>query len=289
MSENTVCLYFGLHEGKNADLEIVARAALEWANSVRRASKIIEPTSEVRLKFVNAHESSLSINTLIDWGHTGLTWGEKKLEMWQGLPYPLLRNFVLFSALFLAVDGRSTFEQWFGEQKLYESELTEKEQEFIKQLSEKLLESEAIQQSNKKFFNLVGHDSAIRSVGVCRAPGEQPVYTVPSSQFAERSGVFEQVESIIERNAEKTATVLLEVANLTKRDLKWSFRYVDTLEPFNAKMRDDEFIERVANGEINETLRGGIQMDVTIKFREAIEDGKWVAIPTSFEITKVTL
>ncbi len=67
LANGSVSLYFGLHEGQKADLEVISKAAIEWVNSIRLATNLIAPDVEVRVEFVNAHESSLSINSTLKW------------------------------------------------------------------------------------------------------------------------------------------------------------------------------------------------------------------------------
>ncbi|GHA88026.1 hypothetical protein GCM10009069_08720 [Algimonas arctica] len=68
LESNTLSLYFSLHEGRNADLEVISHAAIEWVRSLRHAAKMIEPTAEIKVKLIDADESSLKLNSLLHWG-----------------------------------------------------------------------------------------------------------------------------------------------------------------------------------------------------------------------------
>ena len=70
----------GCTKVKKADLEIGSLAAIEWANSIRYSAKMIDPSDEIRVEFLNARESSLSIGTILVWGEALLERLEKILS-----------------------------------------------------------------------------------------------------------------------------------------------------------------------------------------------------------------
>ena len=83
--------------------------------------------------------------------------------------------------------------------------------------------------------------------------------------------------------------MVLEMPNLSPKDLKWRFLDATTGTPFTAKMRDQDFINRIAEGSINGSLRTGINMTVTISFKEHRDGDEWVENPLSIEVTRVSL
>ncbi len=295
MSEvNTLSLYFGLHEGRKADLEVVSRAAIEWVQSIRHASNIINPSLEVRVEFVDAHESSLSINTVIDWSKahidkTGkhLDKVEELLERLANSKRPRLKTLAIALAVFIAIDAGPSLDFWTGEPDRLE--LSEEDRTLLNDVLKEISQSEELKNSNRRFFNVLSNDSAISSVGVCEAPKESPIVSVPSSQFAERGGLWIQERDAQERITERVSEVILEMPNLSAKDRKWRFLDIATGETFTAKMRDNEFIQNLADGHVDESLRNGITMQVNINFKEILEDGEWVSVPSTIEVTKVTL
>jgi hypothetical protein len=115
------------------------------------------------------------------------------------------------------------------------------------------------------------------------------VVSVPSSQFAERSGLWTIEEPTVERLSEREADVILETADLSGKDRRWRFLDVETGVPFTARMRDQEFEQSLFNGDINERLRVGIKMRITIIFKEVRERGEWKPVQSSIEVAKVEL
>lgn len=293
-ANNTLSLYFGLHEGRKADLEIVAKAAIEWVNSIRHASNALDPSLDVRVEFIDAHESSLSINTIIDWSKAsiektgkGLDKTEELLERLANSKHPRLKTLAMAFGVFLIIDFGPTIEFHLGEPDALE--LSEQDRDLLHDVLKEISKSEELKRSNRRFFNALSNDSAISSVGVCEAPKESPIISVPSSQFAERGGLWSLEKDIVERVSERTAEVILEMPNLSAKDRKWRFLDVATDETFTAKMRDNEFIQSLADGKVDESLRNGITMEVNISFKEVLEDGEWVSVPSTIEVTKVTL
>ena len=65
MSTAEISLYFGVEDGKNADLEAIARASLEWIEAIRDMASIIAPETEVEIEFLQTKEGSVWLKNLI--------------------------------------------------------------------------------------------------------------------------------------------------------------------------------------------------------------------------------
>lgn len=280
IAENGFSLYFGLHDGRKADLEAVSRAAIHWADSVRLAANAIDPSATVRIEYVSAHESSLSLNTILDWGET-------QLEKLHSSRRPRLAATAIGLAIFLVIDAGPTIEFWLGDED--NLELSEDDRKLLEEMFDKISSSTEIAESNRRFFQAVEADPAISSVGLAEEPRGRLAFSVPSSQFAERSGLWEQSENREWRWSERDADVILETPNLSQNDRVWRFMDVATEVPFTAKMRDEVFIETLKAGGISENLRMGIKMQIHIRFKEEFVDGEWVSIPSTIEVMRVTL
>lgn len=275
--DTSLSLYFDLYEGRKADLEVVSRAAIEWVNSMRLAAQMIDPDINVRVEFIDAHEGSLSINNILNWGETQL----------EKIPHPRLTATAFGLALFLLTDAGPTSEYWFGDPD--QIELSAEDRELLNEILEQISKSEELKKTNRKFFKTVSSDPAIKSVGICEKPGEEPAFSVPSSQFGERSGLWGEDDEPEKRTTERISDVVLEGADLSDADRVWRFRDVVTGLPFTAKMRDEEFADTLRGDGISENLRIGIEMKIHIKFKEERVDGDWRSITSTIEVLKVTL
>jgi hypothetical protein len=275
--DNSLSLYFDLYDGRKADLEIVSRAAIEWVNSVRLATQMIDPDIQVRVEFINAHEGSLSLNNSLDWGETQL----------EKIPRPRLTATAVGLALFLLTDAGPVTDYWFGAPD--EIELNADDRALLNEILEKISKSDELKKTNRRFFKVISNDPSIKSVGICEKPGEKPAFSVPSSQFGERSGLWEQDNKPEKRTTERVSDVILEGGDLSEADRVWRFLDVVTGIPFSAKMRDEVFVQSLRGDGINENIRTGIEMKIQIKFKEELIDGAWRSIPSTIEVMKVTL
>ncbi|MBM1569963.1 hypothetical protein [Sulfitobacter mediterraneus] len=280
LADGSVSLYFGLHEGQKADLEVISKAAIEWVNSIRLATNLIAPDVEVRVEFVNAHESSLSINSTLKWLESAAEAVESKIK------YPKLTKYAVALAVFLAIDAGPTADFWLGGPDTIE--LNEADRQLFEELLEKMSESPEIKATNRRFFKILTHDPAVSSVGICEASGQDLAFSVPSEQFAERTGLWDQEDEPDVRTSERVSDVILDRPNLSERDLAWTFTDVATGLPFTAKMRDDYFAKSILEGGVNENLRQGIEMQIHISFKEKFSDGEWRPIKGTIQVLRVT-
>ncbi|MGE8940761.1 hypothetical protein ACO2I3_02500 [Leptospira interrogans] len=130
MTEANLTLYFGLKKGEKADLEIVAAAALHWVGALRAAAREIDPTAEIRVELVDAVESSLRLNTILDWAESTL----ERIEVGSG-KYPRLKRLAIALAVFLPTVGHPTYEFYFGNDV---AALTQEDRRRLDQLLERL-------------------------------------------------------------------------------------------------------------------------------------------------------
>lgn len=65
LDEAPVSLYIDLEEGRRANLESVARAAVAFAAAVRETAFVLDPSMSVRVELVDSTEGSVSLNALI--------------------------------------------------------------------------------------------------------------------------------------------------------------------------------------------------------------------------------
>jgi hypothetical protein len=283
LSESTdgnVSLYFGLHEGKKADLEVISKAAIEWVNSIRLATSLIAPDVGVRVEFLHAHESSLSINSTLQWLEDATGAAESRIV------YPKLTKYAVGLTVFLAIDAGPASDFWLGGPDTIE--LSTEDRKVLDDLLEQVSKSPEVRATNRRFFKILETDSAVSSVGICEAPGDDLAFSIPSEQFAERTGLWDQSEDPDIRTIERISDVVLDRPNLSERDLAWTFTDIATGLPFTAKMRDNYFATSILDGGVNENLRHGIEMQIHITFKERYVDGKWRTVNGTIQVLRVT-
>ncbi|GHA88033.1 hypothetical protein GCM10009069_08730 [Algimonas arctica] len=198
-----------------------------------------------------------------------------------------LKRLALGIAIFLITTAGPTYRFWFPSDP--KVELSDEDRLKLDEILEIISESEELKASNKRFFKAISNDPAVSGVGICKSPDEMPFVLVPSSEFAERSGLWEPEDDALERTSERLADVVLESPNLSSEDRKWRFLDVNTGKSFYAKMRDDDFVKSLTEGRVNENLRTNIKMKVNVSYKERRENGEWVIVSATTEVTKVTL
>lgn len=280
-SKGSLSLYFGLQEGRKADLEVVSLAAVEWARAVRIAATMLDPNLKVRIELVSAHEGSLSLNTVFDWAEDKLGKFDPKMAK-----HPKLFKTAIGLAIFLIVSAGPTTEYWIGEEN--KIELVEEDRERLDKLFGIIAQSEELKSTNQKFFSILSRDPAISSIGIAEKPGAGLIFSVPSEQFAERSGLWEWYEEVPERTSTRQSNVILESPDLSDANRVWRFKDIATGISFTAKMKDEGFLQSLKEGWINENLRTGIEMRIQIKFKEHLVDGTWQTIPSTIEVIRVS-
>lgn len=280
MDEAKVSLYFGVQNGRHADLEIVAKAAIEWAAAVRLAAEMIDPNASVQIQVVDADESSFRLNAALDWIEGQLERISSGADQ-----HPRLKKLAVALAIFILVDAGPAQEYWFGED--VEVELSAEDRALLRALLEKVSESEELRKTTKRFFATIERDPAISSIGVSEGRNQPLAISVPSSDFAARSGLWSLDEHIDERTSERRLDVTLLRAPLENAPRKWRFRHDETGQEFSAKMRDEQFLQALEDGEIDENLRIGITMTIQVSLKERLVKGEWLPVETSWVVLNV--
>jgi hypothetical protein len=281
MSDGSISLYFTLKPGEKADLEVIAIAALEWLESARAAARDIDPSAQIHVELVDADESSLRLNTILNWVESQL----EKVEKGSGR-YPRLKKLAIAIAIFVPTTGVETYRTYFGPQ--HEVLLNEGDRKLIEENSRMLHEFIERTQKNpdvsirrQKFFKALERDPSITGAGISEGPKIAPIVMIPSDQFAEKGGLWAAVETDHEpdeRTIYPVVDVTLVSATLLPIPRPWRFR-PDGLPEFNATMRDERFLAALEADHVKERLRTGIRMTLRLAVKEMRVGGVWVAKP----------
>jgi hypothetical protein len=269
LSDGEISLYLGLQKGQKADLEVVALAALEWVAGMRAAALEIDPEAQIRIEFVDANESSLRLNVILDWL-------EKQLEQIQvgSGRYPRLRKLAIALAIFIVVSGPQTYDFYFGDKTV---SLSEEDRHLLNELLDKTRENPEVKARKQKFFKTLERDKAITSAGVAEHRKDEPIVLVPADQFAEHGGLWAIVDED-DRQKERTTYPVVDVVLIAPVLLpvprSWKFQ-PPGLPEFSAKMDDKRFLAALLHDHVRERLRVGIPMTLRLAVKEAKVDGVW--------------
>jgi len=285
LENQQITLYFGLNEGEQIDFEVAAAAAIQWVQSIRLAAQALDPYALVEIKLINAEAGSLRFNTIIDIADTVEL---KILEFKDSIRHPLLWGITLSIAAFLCTEALVPDLNIWGNENA-PSELSSEDRDRIDSMLEIIGESEALHESNRKLFNTLQRDSSIRRIGITRPQEIEPFVSVPSEEFPARGGLWTPDTFVQQRRSQRVVDVVLETPDLSPQNRKWRFKDIQTDKSFLAKMQDAQILQQIRDGELPETLRQGIKMQLEISFLEEFTDGEWLSEPASIEVVKVTL
>jgi hypothetical protein len=264
----SVSLYFGLEKGQRADLEIVAIAALEWVESARAAAREIDPTAEIRIELINAAESSLRFNVVLDWIETQLA----RIDEGSG-QYWRIRRLAVALAIFVPTVGYPTFEFYFGDKA---AQFSEEDRHALHEILDTLKKNPDVVTHRQNFFKTVESDKSITGAGISEGHSDPPVILVPRNQFPEQSGVWQLLGSDDERD--RTTFPLVDVTlvspALVPTPRSWTFQ-PPGLPEFTATMRDRHFLAALEHNHVRERLRVGIAMKLRLEVKEKKVDGFW--------------
>ena len=264
----SVSLYFDLEKGQRADLEIVAIAALEWVESVRAAAREIDPTAEIRIELINAAESSLRLNAVLDWIETQLS----RIDEGSGR-YWRIRRLAIALAIFVPTVGYPTYKFYFGDKA---APFSEEDRQALHEILDTLKKNPQVVERRQKFFKTVERDKSITAAGVSEGHNDPPVILVPRNQFPEQGGVWQLLSS--DDDQERTTYPIVDVTlvspALVPTPRSWTFQPAG-LPEFTATMRDRHFLAALEHNHVRERLRVGIPMKIRLEVKEQKVDGVW--------------
>jgi hypothetical protein len=268
--QGTISLYLDLKEGEKADLEVVARASLAWAATLREMATILDPFSEVRIELASGTPGSLSLNGVI-----------KHLR--GALPSKTHSRALILAALLWMADKTA---DW-GWQKVLDR-LTTKHPEATKHLTKAEAEDLAKQiaaalqptvaeQPKRQLFRELERDPVIVGVGATEKPSRRPEVIVPRSEFRERAGDAVDEDGNLERKRTVTTTVRVVLVSPVLKDAERSWRFQPAgLAEFGAKMKDHDFLEAFRLGRIAVPMKPGVEMTIEVQSKEELIGGSWV-------------
>lgn len=269
--EGSLSLYFELKDGEKADLEVVAQAAIAWVAALRAAAAEIDPTAQIKVEIIDAQEGSLRLNTILDWLERQLS----RIDEGSG-KYWRLRKLAIALAIFVPVTGVPTYDYYFGDHKI---ELSDEDRQRIDELIKLTQGKPEVEEKKRVFYRSLEKDPSIKGVGVSERKDERPSLIVPSSEFAERGGLWllQEEDEDEKRTIYPIVDVTLISPILVKKPRVWRFQ-PEGLPEFSAKMLDQSFLSALEADHIREHLRIGIPMKLRLKVEEQKIGGVWMPL-----------
>ena len=268
MSDGELSLYFALKKGENANLEVIAQAALHWTAALRVAALTIDPRAQIRIELLNADQGSLRLHTFLEWAEGHLERIDKGSSR-----YPRLRNLALGLAIFVASAMIAPHLDILGSPAVVD--LSDEDRALLIDVLDQMRSVPKIGMESRRFFKTLEQDPSITGVGIAEGRHEIPAISVPRDQFAERGGLWVVEEASRERTLTLVRNVILISPVLLPNPRSWRFKE-EGMPEFNAIMKDARFLAALEESHVRETLRTGIPMTIRLEVKERKINGEWV-------------
>ncbi|MEQ9489698.1 MAG: hypothetical protein RIM72_11980 [Alphaproteobacteria bacterium] len=283
MTDVPFSLYLDIEENENADLEVVARAAIAWSRAVKDAAYIMDPSSQVSIKLVSGTDGSLFLNSIIRFYEKQKDNPRRRiiaLGALLGVGF-WLANTTLTFTLETLLDRLKVPEaileaaEYFGVDLGDDvSNLSEQDLESIAKRIADIIKRERQNDDFKTFFSELQKDKSIRGVGITKNKDTKPAQVISRAQFAELAGgTKEDEDDDGKRTRYREIDLWIVGLRLKDDDRVWRFSGPDG--EFSAQMGDKKFLHDFLSGNLEIDVSNGVMIRAIVKYNEHRENGVW--------------
>lgn len=269
--EDTISFYLDLKPNQIVDLEVAAKAAIEWSRAVKAAATAVDPTNDYRVSLVAAEPGSSRWLARIE-KSTANQIAKDIQSGWEQVPF-IVRT-ALALVVVIPLTAYPTYEFYFGSDGFNETELRQ-----IEEIFKKVTNDPTVKLHQQQMYREVQRDPNITALGggVPDGPDWKPPEMIPANRFAEAEGLFQpqKDKQNDERVLSKTLDVILVTPRLENAQRAWSFRQEGIPGTFNAEMKDTNFLAALEQSGIQERLRANIPMRIRLEIKEEKVNGEW--------------
>jgi hypothetical protein len=269
MNEAPLSLYIQLEEGKVADLEVVASAALAWDALIKEVAYVIDPSLEVRVELVSGTEGSLRLNNLIK----AYSKAQRKYKKTFGITYAIIAFFV--SAPLLHLQDHIGDDVWklLGHED--GAEFSEEEKREILEGIRIILRENVARQQKQNLFRELERDPSITGVGATPDRESKPKVIVPRSEFLRRAGGDAVTEETVHKRTRQILNYPVILIRPVLKDGEYMWRFEQGGEEFSASMKDETFRDALAEDKTGLHFRIGEEMIIDIEIKEERSGEVW--------------
>jgi hypothetical protein len=214
-----VSLYIDLKQNERVDLEVAARAAIEWAKTLKAASIAADPNFNYRVILIAAEPGSSKWLAMIEQSPVNQALKDVSAG-WQQLPE--LVRYTVAAAAFVTFTAYPTYVTYF-----YDAEFSATQLDQLEVLLDKVSSDPEVRTHRKAMYRELQKDNNITGVGggVPDNPDWRPPEMIPARRFPEGDGLFEMEEPINEgrRTIYKELDVILVTPRLVNKIYRGHF------------------------------------------------------------------
>lgn len=268
----TINLYIDLEEGKLADLEVVARASIAFAEAVKEIAYIVDPSLSIRLEIESGTEGSLSINSVIK---------TIKDAVVDKVTAKVIIGLIL--GWFAKETASAVWTMIVEDAIKSESQLSDQDAEKVAKKVQELLDARVGERKAAEVVRQLEKDKAVKGVGVGVIKGARPRVVVPRDNFSDFYKEKQIEEVVKERTRSERLALTIISPVLQENHNKW--RFLSRHGMISADIADEAFVQALVRGTISVPMKGGIMIIADVDNKEKFIDGVWVV--QSRSITKV--
>jgi hypothetical protein len=163
------------------------------------------------------------------------------------------------------------------------------EMQVLKDIRDTLQEDIDLRRSSQSFYGILQDEPSFSELRLFEGEESTPLLTVPRSEFAHRSGLFQPEEDAIEVTTEKPRTATWEVILvrpvLVGKPRRWTFAR-DGIE-FSALMTDKAVLQALHDKTLSIPFAEGVMMQIEVGWKERFDGKAWLPVADSRKVTRV--
>jgi hypothetical protein len=270
MTEAPISLYFDVPKGQHADLEVVARATIEWIEAIRDLASVVAPGLEYEIEFVESEEGSLWLSNLIK----AVKEGDRKALA--SIVGAVVLFFAMGPALHLQEDAGDEFWKRLGHED--DVKISEDDKREIVANVVKAIEQTQVVDRRRQFIRQVERDPRIGGVGVGLRPSPAgPIANIPREMFPAYGAGESVVKPLPKKDTEVRENVRVKIirASLKEGDIKPRWRFSEGDPEWSADIEDEEFVAALNADQTGLHLAVGQVMIVDVAIDRRLIDDAW--------------
>lgn len=281
MDEADLILKFEIAPDRNPEAESVADALDAWVDVLRAAAAVVEPDANLSVELVGVEPGSQVFRLAL-----------RKLEAQAERVKTGADEFPLISKAAITLGGLiggTLIVVSITNAMTPDPRIPDDQMAVFQKMERELAESVELQRQSARFWGIMQDEPAFDQVDVLRPHDRQPVYQIPRSEFAERSGIWSgdedtEVSAVVETRR-ATWDVILVKPVLVPEERRWTFAR-EGLE-FSALMTDKATLQAIHDKTLPIQMAEGIPMKIEVQYRERFDGKAWLPVPGSHRVKRV--
>lgn len=280
MADADLILKFEIAPDKNPEAESVADALDAWVDVLRAAAAVVAPGEGLSVELVGvepgSHIFKLALRKLEDAAQRVKAGADE---------FPLVSK----AAMTLGgLIGGTMIMVSITNSMTPDPRIPDDQMAVFEEMNRNLAESVELQRESARFWGIMQDEPAFDRLDVLRGYDRAPVYQIPRSEFAERSGIWSgdsELDTPTVETRRATWDVILVKPTLVPEERRWTFAR-EGLE-FSALMTDKAILQAIHDKTLPIQMAEGIAMKIEVQYRERFDGKAWLPVSGSHRVRRV--